>query len=143
MHTFWDGRREIRELRARMDQAFRLARQQQPCRAAQFAPPVDFAVEPDGFALTFDLPGVARESFEVKVEHGALVVSGEKPAPEEEEGVRTLRRERSYGAFNRTIPLPDEADLSQVTAKLKDGELQIKVGRRAEGTARRIEVVVE
>jgi len=141
MDTFWDARREIRELRARMDQAFRLARQQTR-GAVALAPPLDFAAAADGFRVTLDLPGVSRDSLEVTVEQGALVVTGEKSEPEVGEG-RVLRRERGYGPFARTIPLPEEADLSHVTAKLKDGELQVTVGRKMEAAARRIEVVTE
>ncbi|MCE5239560.1 Hsp20/alpha crystallin family protein [bacterium] len=140
MDTFWDGRREIRELRARMDQAFRLATQRQPSRQAALAPPLDFAADAEGFHVALDLPGVTRESLNVQAEHGALVVTGDKRAPEAGER-RVLRQERAYGPFARTMPLPEEADLSQVTASLKDGELHITVGRKAEAAARRIEVV--
>ena len=142
MDTFWNGRRELRDLRARVDQAFRLAAQRQHCRPATLAPPTDFVAAAGGFHIALDLPGVSRESLQVQVEHGALVVTGDKAAPETE-GTRVLRRERSYGPFARTIALPDEADLSQVTAKLKDGELHIIGGRRVEAAARRIEVGVE
>jgi len=142
MNTFWDGRRELRELRARVDRAFRLAAQRQHCRPATLAPPTDFVAAADGFHIAVDLPGVSRESISVQADHGVLVVTGDKAAVEAE-GARVLRRERSYGPFCRTIPLPDEADLSQVTAKLKDGELHLTVGRRAETAPIRIEVVVE
>jgi len=140
--TFWDARREIRELRARMDQAFRLARQQQAAAAGQLAPPLDCHVGPEGFTLIFDVPGVDRASLNVKVEHGVLTVTGEKPAADDAT-TRVLRRERAYGTFRRTIPLPEDADPSQVTAKLQDGELRISIGRQAEAGPRRIEVVAE
>ncbi len=141
MDTYWDARREMRELRARMDQAFRLARQQ--ARAASvLAPPLDLTVDAEGFAAVVDLPGVARDSLTVQVERGAVTITGDKPAPETPEG-RVLRRERAYGAFRRTIALPEEADLAQVTAKLKDGELRVRVGRKVEAGPRRVEVVTD
>ena len=66
------------------------------------------------------------------------------PTPSADDGgARVLRRERQYGVFSRMIPLPDEADLSQVTAKLKDGELHIQVGRQAQAGPRRIEVMAD
>jgi HSP20 family protein len=139
---FWHGRRDVRELRARVDQAFRLARQQAAAGPPAYPAPMDFGASPEGFTIALDLPGVDRESLDVRAEHGALIVTGRKLA-DEADGTTVLRRERTYGTFTRTIPLPDEADLTQVTAKLKNGELQIKVGRRAEAEGRRIEVVVE
>lgn len=142
MHTIWDGRREVRELRARMDQAFRMACQQQPCRPGHLAPPVDFVVAEDGFHVTLDVPGVSRDSLSVQIERGALVITGEKAETEPAEG-RVLRRERRYGTFRRALALPDEADLGEVSAKLSNGELHIKIGRQAQAAPRRVEVVVE
>ena len=143
MDYYWDPRREIRELKARVEQAFRCAQyQERVCRpAGQVVPPVDFTSAPEGFTVTFDLPGARREDIEINVERGALVVSGSKALAEGEGSV--LRRERSYGAFKRVLPLPDEADVSQVTARLKHGELEIRVGRRGEEAARRVEISEE
>ena len=44
---------------------------------------------------------------------------------------------------SRTIALPEEADLAQVTAKLKDGELRVRVGRKVVAGPRRVEVVTD
>lgn len=140
MNYYWDTRREIRELRAKVEQAFRMAQQQERvCRpAGTLAPPADLIADEQGLTILVDLPGVRKDEVDVQVERGALVISGTKTMEEGEEAV--LRRERVYGSFSRTIPLPDEADLEQVTAKLRQGELEVRVGRKAEAGKRKVEV---
>ncbi|MEN6549694.1 MAG: Hsp20/alpha crystallin family protein [Armatimonadia bacterium] len=145
MTYYWDTRREIRELRARVEQAFRAAQQQERvCRpAGTLAPVVDLMSDERGLVVLVDLPGVAKDDVEVQVERGALVISGTKQMEEGDESPVVLRRERTYGTFSRTIPLPDEADLSQVSAKLRQGELEVRIPRLAEAAPRKVEVVVE
>jgi HSP20 family protein len=144
----WDPRREIRELRARVEHAFRqAAARERSCRpAGRFVPPIDVSVGPEGLRLVMDLPGARQEDLSVTVERGALIVRGNKTPGKktlDEEPGSVLRREREYGSFARTIPLPDEADLANVTARLRDGELRVTGGRRAEAPPRRVEIAVE
>jgi HSP20 family protein len=143
MDYYWDPRREIREMRARVEQAFRCAQQQERvCRTAgQVVPLADFASGSAGFELSLDLPGVRREDLEIQIERGALVISGTKTLPETAGTV--LRRERTYGTFKRALPLPDEADVSQVKASLTQGELKVTIGRKVEAGPRRVEISVE
>lgn len=144
MRQYWEPRREIRELRARVEQAFRLAHQhERTCRpAGTLAPPVDFAADDEGFVVTVDLPGVKREEVQVLAERGALLISGEKKLPETGEGA-VLRRERTYGTFCRSIALPDEADLSQVAAKLRQGQLEVRIPRQAPAAPRKVDIIVD
>lgn len=142
---YWDPRREIRELRARVEQAFRTAHcQERTCRpAGLLAPAVDMLAGPEGYRILLDLPGTGREDLNIHVERGALTISGKKPMLQQPEGGTVVRRERTYGAFSRTVPLPDEADLNQVTARLRHGELEIVIGRRTESAPRRVEITEE
>ena len=48
--------------------------------------------------------------------------------------------ERAYGTFSRSFVLPVGADVSRISADLRDGVLHITVPKRAEMQARRIEV---
>ena len=46
------------------------------------------------------------------------------------------RRERSYGAFRRTIELPGEVDESKIEAAFKNGVLKITLPKTKEAQAR-------
>ena len=48
--------------------------------------------------------------------------------------------ERLAGRFRRVISLPDDADPEAITAKYRDGVLQITVQRRAAAQPRRITI---
>ena len=78
---YWNPRREIRELRARVEQAFRqAAAHERTCRpAGGLIPPIDVSVGPEGVRVVMDLPGVRREDLSVTVERGALIICGCKP----------------------------------------------------------------
>lgn len=136
----WDPQRERRELFAKVSRAFRAARQRDESAGGQPAvhPALDFVTTDRAYVVLMDLPGTPREAIDVQVERGALTIRGKKPAPE---GHRVLRRERPYGPFARLVPLPDDADLADVTATLEAGELVVRIGRRTDAGPRRVEVV--
>jgi len=43
------------------------------------APPVDIYETPDGLVVLADLPGVAKEALEVRVDHNVLTIRGQAP----------------------------------------------------------------
>lgn len=106
-----------------------------------FAPAVDLIETNDGYVLYADLPGVERKDLELSVENNLLSLTGEKKeAKEEKEGKSFFRKETWSGKFRRTVALPPAADPEKVKAELKDGVLQVSVGKREELKPRRISV---
>jgi HSP20 family protein len=140
MRLEWDSRQEMRQLRAEVDRAFRQARQQREAASAVLAPPLDAWATAEAYELVLDLPGVTAAGLEVQIEPGLLTISAEKAAPE---GGEVLRRERAFGRLARAVPLPEDADVAQVSARLQAGQLWVTVARRAAGGRRRVEVSVE
>ena len=78
-----------------------------------------------------DLSGVERSDIEVQVEPSQLLISGRRNPPEPLEDhrkpVQVMAMEIDYGAFSRSIPLPVEVDVEQVTAEQKLGLLWIEL----------------
>ena len=144
MRYYRDPQREIRQMHAQVEQAFRSAQERE--RVAQpvvrARPPLDFSATAEAFYVILDLPGVAREDVDVHVEPGSLVIRGSKRR-DESEGGRLVRQERLYGQFTRTVPLPSEADIGDVSATLRRGELEVRIGRKPEAGPRRVEVTAE
>jgi HSP20 family protein len=87
-------------------------------------------------------PGVDPSSLEVNLERGLLTIAGkrENALPQEDEKAAIHINERFEGTFRRVLTLPDDADPDAVTAKCRDGVLQISVQRRASSQPRRITV---
>lgn len=102
-------------------------------------------VEKDGaIEIRADLPGMEEKDIDVKLSDGALTVSGERTEERkegEEEGNYYLA-ERRYGAFARTIPIPEHIDRDKVEASFRKGVLTIHLPKTAEARekSKRIEV---
>ena len=132
------------ELQEQINRAFHEARawRRSPATRAQFEPPADVSRDETAYHVRLDLPGVARDDVRLWADAGALVVRGRKAPRGDAPGVR-LRAERRFGEFTRVIPLPSDADSARITARLKDGMLDITVARVPRGAPPRIEVAVE
>ncbi|MFW6058667.1 MAG: Hsp20/alpha crystallin family protein [Phycisphaeraceae bacterium] len=76
-----------------------------------------------------DLAGVQRESMDVRVEPGRLIIRGVRQAPEpsDREGgpMRIVGMEIDYGPFHREITLPEQVRLEHVQSSYADGLLWI------------------
>ena len=55
---------------------------------------------------TFELPGLKKEDVNIDVQNNLLTVSGESKVSSEREENGYAVRERRYGKFSRSIPLP-------------------------------------
>lgn len=97
---------------------------------AAWAPAVDIKEESDKYVLYADLPGVKPEETDVSMEDGVLTIKGEKKTEEitEKEGYK--RVERTFGSFHRRFSLPDTANSDAISAKSKDGVLEITIPKR-------------
>ena len=56
---------------------------------------------------TFELPGLKKDDVNIEVHNNRLVVSGESTLSEDAEKEGYAVRERRFGRFSRTLPLPD------------------------------------
>lgn len=109
--------------------------------ASDWVPAVDIKEEDNQFLVVADIPGVAPEDIEVKMENGMLSIKGERKEEfkEEKEGYRRI--ERSCGTFHRRFTLPETADAEGITAKSNNGSLEITIPKReAVVKSRRINV---
>ena len=103
-------------------------------------PLVNVWTNEEGAVLTAELPGVDSSKIEISVLGDTLTVKGRRDEPKPQEGNTFHRRERGFGAFDRTVQLPFRIDAAQVTASYRNGVLEILVPRAAESRARRIAV---
>lgn len=68
-----------------------------------------------------ELPGVDPKDIEITMAGGSVTISGKKEEQAEEKKKGYYYSEAKYGSFERTIPLPAEADADSVTAEHEDG----------------------
>jgi HSP20 family protein len=78
----------------------------------------------DNFEIRAEVPGIAKENLNVKIQGNYLEISGERisDAPE---GYKVHKTERGMGSFSRSFTLPADVDSTKVDATLKDGVLYL------------------
>jgi len=88
--------------------------------------PVDVFFHGRDVFVELDLPGVERESIQVRLEQGELFVEAHRPPTPPDENVRAARLERQRGTIRRRVPLPEPVE-GRVEFDLKSGVLRVRV----------------
>lgn len=109
---------------------------------SQFQPRVDVIDDGDALRIVAELPGLARDDVELEVVEDMLVLSGEKRVESESKEQGCYRVERTFGHFQRAIPLPSGIDLERAESKFDNGVLTVRIPKAPEqATAnRRLEI---
>lgn len=107
---------------------------------ADWAPAVDIKEEPNQFVIHADLPGVEVKDIDITLENGVLTLKGQRAMEQREESKNYRRVERVRGTFLRRFSLPDAVDAEKVTAKCRDGVLEVLVPKRETAQPRRIAI---
>jgi len=107
-----------------------------------FVPRVDFRDTEKEVLVTAELPGLNEKDVEITLERGSLLIRGEKSEDVERKEKGYYRKERSFGSFQRVIPLDVDIDDGKVEATFKNGVLSIRLPKLegAGSSRRRIEV---
>ena len=108
-----------------------------------WSPAIDVAENDAEVMIRAELPGIEPEDLEVSVSANQLVLSGEKKESREEQGKDFYHSERRFGAFRRSVPLPQGVDPEKVEAEYTNGVLTIHLKKSPAVPAKRIEVKVK
>jgi HSP20 family protein len=125
-------RLELQRLRDRVGRLYAALEEateaENPLASGAWAPPVDLAETQDAIMLSIELPGVAADQIKIGLCNTKLRIWGEKKRrPARRRIISYLCSERSYGKFNRVVPLRWTINVRGAEAKLKNGILQIKL----------------
>jgi HSP20 family molecular chaperone IbpA len=107
-------------------------------RTVSFVPPFDLWEGEQEYRLVGDLPGVAPEDLELRLENGTLSIHGKVTLPGR--GEQVLWQEYEVGDFRRAFDIGQDIDPQAIAAELRDGVLTIHLPKRAEVRPRRIAV---
>lgn len=105
-----------------------------------FSPTFDVKETAESFVVRADLPGVEEKDIDVSIHNGVLTVTGSRQAEERKDGESYYLYERQYGSFSRSFSLPETADAEKIDARLRNGVLELSIGKRAEAKPRKIEL---
>ncbi|MEE9910582.1 MAG: Hsp20/alpha crystallin family protein [Deltaproteobacteria bacterium] len=126
-HPFYSLQNQMNSLFDDFFSGFDVAQRSLAGRFGAFMPSIDVKESDKDFTIHAELPGVDEKDVEVTVTHDAVTIKGEKKEEKEDKGKNYYYMERSYGSFNRTIPLATEIDASKAEASFKNGILNIAI----------------
>jgi len=126
-----------RTVAARTQEKTPSSREETRSQERYITPPVDIYETPNGLVVTADLPGVAKDGLDVRVENNLLTIRGKASHAAPGEPVY-----REYGLVNffRQFELNDKVDQSKISAEHKHGVLTLNLPKAEEAKPRRIEV---
>lgn len=108
-----------------------------------FVPSVDVKERDSDILIQAELPGVDEKDISVTVTNDAVTIKGEKKEEKEDKGKNYYYVERSYGSFNRIIPLGEEAESENAKASFKNGVLNITIPKSKKVKVEGIKVPIQ
>lgn len=141
----WDPIRDLQEMSQRFSRLMgrgltRRIGGEEALTSVDWTPNVDIIESEMEYLIKAELPEVKKDDVKVSVEKEVLTIQGERKQEKEEKGKRFHRIERSYGFFERSFTLPDDADEASISAEFKDGILSVHLGKSQKAAAKPIEV---
>ncbi|MBI5811053.1 MAG: Hsp20/alpha crystallin family protein [Deltaproteobacteria bacterium] len=106
-------------------------------------PDVDSYIKEGRFIVHADLPGVDPKNVEVTIVGNVLTLRGERKSEIEEKKGEYLVHEATFGAFERTMTLPEGVDTAKVNAVYKNGVLEVSMPTKAGVLPKKVKVEIE
>jgi HSP20 family protein len=147
MSQQWNPLQDLMLLQDRMNRLFedatqRRARQESETsddfERADWTPAADIYETDESYLIAIDLPGVDRDALVIDIDDNRLVIKGNRAINESSRN----RTERPAGRFLRTFTVPGSVDQAQIGAEYKDGVLQVRLPKRKEPKAQRVEIKI-
>ena len=108
--------------------------------ATALMPSMDVTETDKEIEITAELPGLEEKDVQVNIADNILTIRGEKKAEKEQKDKNYRMVERSYGAFERTLELPEGVNADAIKANISKGLLKVTVPKPALTQAKKIEV---
>src|SRR5581483_9511956 len=108
----------------------------------RWIPAMDLVETESDFVLRADLPGLSEEDVNIELEDNVLTVSGERKSEHEDRKEGYYRVERAFGAFSRSLTLPEGIDPEGIKASFDRGVLEVTIPKPEERKPRKVAISV-
>src|SRR3989304_4458785 len=140
----WEPLRDLIAIQEQMNRLFgeslARSRDQEELSTAYWLPAVDVYETADNLVMKAEIPGLSRKDVTLEVSDNLLTLKGERRFEEETKRENYHRVERAYGPFKRSFSLPSYVEQDKVSAKFKDGILEVIFPKKEEVKAKKITV---
>ena len=107
--------------------------------ARVFLPTADIYESNDALNVVVEMPGVDKDSVDIRVEDGALKIEGRLDFSKYQ-GLQPLYTEYNVGHYSRSFRLSSKLDQNKIADELKDGVLALVLPKLEEAKPRTIQV---
>lgn len=140
----WEPFRNFGNLQGEVDQLFDsfFGRPTVAAGERMWAPLADMRETKEDVVLTFELPGISEKDVSLSIMGDVLTMKGERKLDRDQEGDGYYQRERVYGKFERSVPLPVRVQSDKVKATYRDGVLEVRLPKAEEVKPKAIKIEV-
>lgn len=103
-------------------------------------PAMDLEDRGKDYFLKAEMPGFKKENIEIDVQDNFVVITGEVGWKYDKKEHEYLCKERACKTFYRTVDLPEEIKVDEVTANLTEGVLEITLPKKIPKQKRKVKV---
>jgi HSP20 family protein len=107
--------------------------------ARVFLPTADIYETNDALKVVLEMPGVHKNSVDIRVEDGVLKIEGQLDFSKYQ-GLQPLYTEYNVGHYSRSFRLSSKIDQNKIAAELNDGVLFLVLPKVEEAKPRTIQV---
>jgi len=107
--------------------------------ARVFLPTADIYETNDALNVVLEMPGVDKNSVDIRVEDGVLKIEGRLDFSKYQ-GLQPLYTEYNVGHYSRSFRLSSKIDQNKIAAELNDGGLSLLLPKVEEAKPRTIQV---
>lgn len=104
---------------------------------------IDVFESPTEIVIKSTIAGVNAENLDIDIKEDIVTIRGFRKKDEEIADESYLYQECYWGAFSRTVILPDTIDVQRSRATLKNGILTIRLPKLRQNTATRVAITEE
>lgn len=110
--------------------------------SGQLIPAIDVSETEDSYEIMAEVPGVSKDDLDITINGDVITLKGEKATDREEKDKNYHMVERSYGHFQRSIPLGFTPEDDAVKAVFESGVLKLSIQKpaSAKAAARKISI---
>ena len=107
----------------------------QQIASAERVPNAEILDSESTYTVRLELPGVDRNSIDIKATNRNLVICAQRPAASSDDNQAPLISEFRSGTWSRSFRFPHSLDRDQLKATYRDGILEITAGKAVEHTS--------
>ena len=104
---------------------------------------VDLSETDNEVVLSLAVPGLTEKDLDISVTQDVIAISGERKSEHEETEQSYLYRGMRYGSFCNRFRIPAEIDPGKVTAKLRNGILEVRMPKVESERPKSVKVTVD